>query len=208
MDAKFFKQFAEQDAAIKTPPAFTQLVGDCGWQKSDGPIEGVFMDKKLGHKCAWSVRWAEYGGLKTPDFFLPVDAMTSTQMVYEAYDAAYSKGEPLVARLLVELWTGIPDGHQERWLDQMREAIRDARQRADEFTSPWSPPPASGHVGRAMGIKVRPTWGSHETILQLAQAAPQIEVIHGRINFGEGGGKVTTATQGNLELNPRALGGK
>jgi hypothetical protein len=155
VDAKFFKLFEQWDKEAKPYPRFAELVAASGWTKADGPLPGVFLGKKLGHRCAWSCRWSTYKGMKTPEFYLPVDAATVEQLYFEALDAGYM-GIPHANRLLIEAWAGVVPGHEGRWLNQMREAIRENRLHYAEYTSPFSPPTMNGTGGRLMNLHLRP----------------------------------------------------
>src|SRR5574341_1067001 len=81
--------FKEHDAQCPPP---TQLLRDIvfasgGWTPGDGPTYGAYNDRRAGHHCAWSCKWAVGGvGTLDPGAILQIVNMTTAELIAELFD--------------------------------------------------------------------------------------------------------------------------
>ena len=166
---KFFKKYDDglpQNAAHAN--FFAGMLIGAGWTREAGDFPGIFDDKMPGHRCLWSCRWSTRTGTIEPDNVLPVEEMTTGQLLGECSDILYRRDSGHAAqagRFLVEWQTGdINDPGY--WLTRVTNFVRDARQQYQDYVCHWSMPRATMHM-----LTPRPSWANQQELLESWEAS-------------------------------------
>jgi hypothetical protein len=129
-------------AAVEVVPdlsRFDALVKQSGWVEADGPEPGIFERNDPGSVCLWACRWTTSAGVRDANFYLPVENMSLSQLVWELKDAAIfvrdiAKNQK-VGRFIARLESGNPGS-----TDEIRSFLRDLRLMYPEYLAPWDLP--------------------------------------------------------------------
>jgi hypothetical protein len=143
---------------------FSALLVEAGWDKTCGPVPGVWSSKVGGARCLWSCSWARAGGVLHPDRYLPVGFLTDEYLCWELADNAVradnfgARAAELSIRYFAQIETN-PLG----WSRDARALLGQIRQGYKDFTWPYLPPSLNGdggpfQGGRLLQLVQRPGW--------------------------------------------------
>jgi hypothetical protein len=160
------KQKAEIELELPGPmiELFAALLAESGWDRSCGPVPGVWTKKPAGARCLWSCAWSRSGGVIHPDRLLPLEFMTSDYLCWELADIAIRADVfgAKAAELSIRYFAGIETTSSLSWSREARALLGKIRHGYKDYIWPFLPPSLSGGVGgggRLMNANIqRPGW--------------------------------------------------
>jgi hypothetical protein len=164
MDKKFFKSY-DEEASAGMPEVFkgmrSRMVALSGWQPGDGALPGVFSRKSKGERCLWSCLWGTSRGLLSPGDWMPLDYLTTGEMLAEATDLIYRDStNNIVARrltpLVLDFYLSDVD-NPGYWIEQLKDTLRSLRVGYAEYVCHFDMPQSTG-AARLMNAIPRPGW--------------------------------------------------
>lgn len=140
----------------------SDYISGMGWTRSDSEIEGVFDSRLPGHRCAWSVVWESHEGHIEPKYWMPLDAMTSGELIAEASDVIHRMpqdvhiGDVLVSQVL-QYYEGTLN--PEVLMQEIIKGLNQVRVGYEHFTCPWIKLLDPGDpTNTTLYTKLRPGW--------------------------------------------------